>query len=320
MNTRPDSAETSTSTSTSTKGTNSGSQYVSEDTTAHRVMALLAQHRVISTPQLNSMVSPQSDRRSMSVVLSGLTADKLVSFAVLPRSWKTRLWFLTPRGAQVATLWPELRGRSVVPPGNATEANLRAPHTLAGIRAHMTFLEEARSRGDEYGALDWVPEIAHRLPDTGGEDRLIADAVMHYTASSPRRLQFRSFVEIDRATMSSERLASKLISYARFHDYTPQPVGRRGVVGDQAAMLAWQRFYPRFPRILFILTGASARTLQQRTEDLRAMATEHPLVATLAAKVPLGAAVLEDLEEHGPSAPVWTPLSGPDERRSWMDL
>ncbi|MEU1931860.1 replication-relaxation family protein [Streptomyces sp. NPDC019826] len=295
-------------------------QHATEDTAAHRAMALLAQFRVVTTAQLHQMLSPNA-RSVTSKVLSGLLADKLINFSVLPRAHRARLWFLTPRGAQVATLWPELRGRSVVPPGNATEARLRAPHTLAGIRAHLTFLEGAGARGDEYGPLDWVPEVAHRLPDTGGEDRLIADAVMHYTASSPRRLQFRAFVEIDRATMSSERLASKLISYARFHDYTPQPVGRRrGLVGDQAAMLAWQRFYPRFPRILFILTGASPRTLQQRTEDLRAMTVEHPLVATLAARVPLGAAVLEDLEAQGPSAPVWTPLSGPAERRSWMDL
>ncbi|MEU4266102.1 replication-relaxation family protein [Streptomyces argenteolus] len=294
-------------------------QHATEETAAHRAMALLAQLRVVTTPQLHQMLSPNA-RSVTSRMLSGLLADKLINFSVLPRAHRARLWFLSPRGAQVATLWPELRGRSVVPPGNATEARLRAPHSLAGIRAHLTFLDDAGARGDEYGPLDWVPEVAHRLPDTGGEDRLIADAVMHYTASSPRRLQFRAFVEIDRATMSSERLASKLISYARFHDYTPQPVGRRGLVGDQAAMLAWQRFYPRFPRILFILTGASPRTLQQRTEDLRAMTSEHPLVATLAAKVPLGAAVLEDLEEHGPSAPVWTPLSGAAERRSWMEL
>ncbi|WAZ27366.1 hypothetical protein STRCI_008588 [Streptomyces cinnabarinus] len=37
---------------------------------------------------------------------------------------------------------------------------------------------------------------------------------------------------------------------------------------------------------------------------------QHPLVAALARDVPLAAAVLEDIEEHGPSAPVWTPLTG----------
>jgi hypothetical protein len=121
--------------------------------------------------------------------------------------------------------------------------------------------------------------------------------------------------------MSSERLARKLISYARFHDYTPQsPTGRRGTVADQAAMLAWQRFYPRFPRVLFIVTGASEASLKRRIDDLRAMAAGHPLVTHLAGQVKLGAAVLEDLEQQGPSAAVWTPLAGPADRRSWMDL
>ncbi|MFD9541234.1 hypothetical protein [Streptomyces sp. NPDC060022] len=50
------------------------------------------------------------------------------------------------------------------------------------------------------------------------------------------------------------------------------------------------------------------------------MTSGHQLVTTLAARVPLGAAVLEDLEEHGQSAPMWMPLSGPAERRSWMEL
>ncbi|MGW2841900.1 replication-relaxation family protein [Streptomyces sp. NPDC001493] len=291
-----------------------------QDTPAHRAMALLAQHRVISTPLLHQLLWPHGARQATSRLMTTLRGEKLVSFATLPRTRGQRLWFLTLRGAQVATLWPELRERSVVPPANATEASLRAAHTLAGVRAHLAFLADARRRGDDYGPLDWVPEVGHRLPDTGGEEQLVADAMMHYTVNSPRRLQYRAFVEIDRATMSSERLARKLISYARFHDYSPQPAGRRGLIAQQGQMFAWQRFYPVYPRVLFVLTGASPRTLQQRTEDLRAMAAGHHLVAQLAARVALGAAVLEEIEEHGPSAPVWTPLSGPAERRAWTEL
>ncbi len=291
-----------------------------EDTTAHRALALLAQHRLVTTPQMHQMLLPDGSRQAVSEVLNILREDKLASYTVLPRSNTLRAWFLTLRGARVVTGWPELRGRTITPPANSTEASLRAAHTLTTLRAHLAFLTDARRRGDEYGPLDWVPEIAHRLPDTGGEDKLIADAVLHYTAAAPRRLQYRAFVEVDRSTMSSERLARKLISYARFHDYTPQPVGRRGTVADQAAMLAWQRFYPKFPRVLFIVTGAPASGLERRIGDLRAMAAGHPLVAQLAGQVKLGAAVLEDLEEQGPSAAVWTPLAGPADRRSWMDL
>jgi hypothetical protein len=272
---------------------------------------------------MHQMLSPHTSRQAVSEVLNTLREDKLASYTVLPRSNGLRAWYLTPRGARIAGGWPELRGRAVQAPASRTEASLRASHTLTVLRAHLAFLADARARRDEYGPLDWVPEIAHRLPDTGGEDKLIADAVMHYTASatpSSRRLQYRAFVEVDRGTMSSERLARKLISYARFHDYVPVPAGRRGTIADQGATLAWQRQYPRFPRVLFILTGAAETGLQLRMDDLRAMVNASPLVTQFASQVKLGAAVLEDLEHHRPSAPVWTPLAGPADRRSWTDL
>jgi len=294
-------------------------QPTTQDSAAHRALALLAQHRLVTTTQMHQLLALPV-RQNTSRTLNLLREDDLVSYSVLANSSRLRAWFLTPRGVRVTSLWPELRGRSAQAPGSATEASLRAAHTLTVVRTHLAFLADARSRGDEYGPLDWVPEVAHRLPDTGGEDRLIADAVLYYTATVGRRLQYRAFVEVDRATMTSERLARKLIAYARFHDYTPQAVGRRGTVADQHAMLAWQRFYPRFPRVLFILTGAATPTLKRRIEDLRAMVTGHPLVTQLAGQVPLGAAVLEDLEEHGPSGPVWTPLSGAAEKCSWMEL
>ncbi|MFJ5218755.1 replication-relaxation family protein [Streptomyces sp. NPDC088354] len=291
-----------------------------EDSPAHRTLALLAQHRLATTSQLHQLVMPNGTRQAASQVLNSLREEKLISFSVLPRSSGSRAWYLTTRGARVVTGWPELRGRTVQPPSNGTEANLRAAHTLTALRTHLAFLTDARVRGDEYGPLDWVPEVAHRLPDTGGEDKLIADSVMHYTATAPRRLQYRAFIEVDRATMSSERLSRKLISYARFHDYTPMAPGRRGTVADQTTMLAWQRFYPRFPRVLFVLTGAAPDILQRRINDLRAMVAVHSLVTQLASQVPLGAAVLEDLEQYGASGPVWTPLAGPADRRSWMEL
>ncbi|MFJ9924147.1 replication-relaxation family protein [Streptomyces rubiginosohelvolus] len=290
------------------------------ETAGHRALALLAQHRLVTTPQMHQMLSPGKSHQRTSQVLTRLRQDELITFALMPGSSRVRVWFLTATGARVTAGWPELRGRSVQAPESRLDATLRTGHTLTVLRTHLTFLEAARDRGDEYGPLDWVPEVAHRLPDTGGEDKLIADAVLHYTATSPRRLQYRAFVEVDRTTMSSERLARKLISYARFHEYVPQPVGRRGAIADQAAMLAWHRFYPKFPRVLFVLTNAAPVTLRNRIEDLRAMTAGHQLVARFAGKVPLGAAVLEDLEAEGAAAPVWTPLTGSDERRSWTEL
>ncbi|MER6521822.1 replication-relaxation family protein [Streptomyces sp. NPDC001553] len=290
------------------------------DSHAHRALALIAQHRLLTTTQIHQMLTPNTPPRKIHKELAPLREEGLIAHTVLGGSHRLQAHFLTPAGAQAVQDWPELRGRSATVIQSPAAAGLRAAHTLTGVRAHLAFLTDARARGDEYEPLDWVPEVTHRLPDTGGEDRLIADAVLHYTVTQPRRRQYRAFVEIDRATMSSERLARKLISYARFHDYTPQPA-RRGTVADQgASMLAWQRFYPRFPRVLFVLTGASRPTLTNRITDLRHMATDHDLVTRLGASVPLGATVLEDLEAEGPHAKIWTPLTGDPEPRGWTKL
>jgi len=115
--------------------------------------------------------------------------------------------------------------------------------------------------------------------------------------------------------MSSERLAAKLIEYARLWTYDPQPIGRR----RQAVGPGWLRWYPVFPRVLFLLTGAGRQAMDNRISDLKAMVAHHPLVADLARDVPLGAAVLEELDEYGPTNGVWVPLAG-GKPRSWTEL
>ncbi|MFF9818918.1 hypothetical protein [Streptomyces sp. NPDC014006] len=40
----------------------------------------------------------------------------------------------------------------------------------------------------------------------------------------------------------------------------------------------------------------------------------------MAREVPLGAAVLEDLDEYSPTSDVWVPLANGEERRSWAEL
>ena len=151
--------------------------------------------------------------------------------------------------------------------------------------------------------------------DTNGEgERLVVDAVLHYTATdSEHRRRLRAFVEVDRTTMSSERLAVKVIECARPFQYEAQPLGRRRTASTGPA---WLRWYAVFPRVLFILTGAHRTQLEDPISDLQAMTTQHPLVATLAREAPLGASILEDIEKHGPSAPVWTPR----EPRPWTNL
>ncbi|MBT1098144.1 replication-relaxation family protein [Streptomyces sp. Tu102] len=282
-----------------------------------QVLTALALHRMATTSQLGQMLRPDSSRQLFSRVLNKLRSTGLVDLTPLPgrdRS-RTHVWYLTPEGARLTRDLPLLRGRPPYPITSTTAASLKTPHTLTVLRAHLPFAADARRLGHEHGPWDWTPEVAHPI---GEGERLVADAVMHYTLiDSEHRLKLRAFVEVDRTTMSSERLAVKLIEYARLFRYEAQPIGRRS---QASAGATWLRWYPVFPRVLFVLTGASRARLTNRISDLQAMAAQHPLVAVLAREVPLGAAILEDIEQHGPSEAVWVPLAGGTPRRPWVDL
>ncbi|MEU6653361.1 replication-relaxation family protein [Streptomyces sp. NPDC046900] len=283
----------------------------------HQLLAVLGQHRMATTNQLHELLRPGAVRQTVSAPLNKLRRDGLVDYTVLPASNRSRAWYLTSEGARLTKDFPALRGRPPYPINSATAASLKTPHTLTVVRSHLAFVTDARRRGDEHGHLDWTPEVSHPLSD--GE-RIITDAVMHYTLiDDDERTKLRAFVEVDRTTMSSERLASKLIEYARLWSYEPQPIGRPRSRQAAAPGAVWLRWYPVFPRVLFVLTGASRHVLDNRINDLKAMAAEHPLVGTLARHVPIGAAVLDDLEEQGPTGNVWVPLANGDPR-PWTQL
>src|SRR5262249_40178948 len=227
---------------------------------------------------------------------------------------RTHAWYLTPEGSRLTRDLPILRGRPPYPITSTTAASLKTPHTLTVVRSHLPFAAAARRLGHEHGPWDWTPEVAHPI---GEGERIVADAVMHYTVvDGGHRRKLRAFVEVDRSTMSSERLAVKLIEYARLFQYEVQPVGRRKPAGTGPA---WLRWYPVFPRVLFVLTGAAQTRLENRMSDLQAMVAHRPLVTALAGEVRLGAAVLEDLEQHRPAQSVWVPLTG-GKPRPWTEL
>jgi hypothetical protein len=281
-----------------------------------QVLTALALHRMATTGQLRVMLRPDGSRQLFSRVLNKLRSAGFVDLTPLSDSDRSRThaWYLTPEGSRLTRDLPVLRGRPPYPITSTTAASLKTPHTLTVVRAHLPFAADARQLGHEHGPWDWTPEVSHPI---GEGERLVADAVMHYTVvDGEHRRKLRAFVEVDRTTMSSERLAVKLIEYARLFQYEAQPVGRRRPAATGAA---WLRWYPVFPRVLFVLTGASRARLGNRMSDLQAMVAHHPLVTALAREVPLGAAVLEDIEQHGPAQPVWVPLTG-GEPRPWTDL
>ncbi|MER5602351.1 replication-relaxation family protein [Streptomyces sp. NPDC002265] len=283
----------------------------------HQLLAVLGQHRMATTSQLHDLLRPGTTRQTVSAPLNKLRRNGLVDYTVLPQSNRTRAWYLTGEGARLVRDFPALRSRPPYPITSATAASLKTPHTLTVLRTHLAFVADARRRGDEHGHLDWTPEVSHPL---GDGEKIITDALMHYTLTSEdRRRKLRAFVEVDRTTMSSERLAAKLIEYARLWSYEPQPAGRQRARQPATPGPAWLRWYPVFPRILFVLTGATPYVLHHRISDLQAMTAQHPHVATLARHVPLGAATLDDLELHKPTGDVWVPLAGGDPR-PWTEL
>ncbi|MEZ0092519.1 replication-relaxation family protein [Streptacidiphilus sp. EB129] len=295
---------------------------MSTDTTfAQQAMTVLYQHRMATLAQLNRMLAPERSSEWPRKKMNELRAQGLADHVTMPLPGRTRVWYLTDYGRSIAADWPELRGRPFPPvAADPLAVRLRTAHTLTVLRAHLAFLEDARHRGDEYGPLDWIPEKYHKVTDQR-DDAVIADALLRYTATtSSGRVQYRAFVEVDRATMSSERLAAKLIGYARFLDYTPIPPGRRSAVQSQSALPLWQKEYPKFPRVLFVLTNIGHTGLLNRIKDLKSMASGHPLAAHLVRQVPVGVARLEDLEDHGPSASVWTCLDGRPQPCGWTDL
>ncbi|MFF4699899.1 replication-relaxation family protein [Streptomyces chattanoogensis] len=285
------------------------------ETVREQILACLFQHRSATTDQLQRMLRPRPHPEYVRQVLRTLRSEQLAES--LPRWRLPSVWALTRAGRRAVVAWPQFHNRRVYP---LNLAHARNAHTVAVTRTALAFLDDALARGDEMGPLDWTPEVAHPVRDGAaeGERMLIADALLRYTKVHPTRALLRAFVEVDRATESSERLASKVITYARYHSQVPA-VGRRSVASP-SEILPWQRHYQLFPRLLFVLTGAGPRALTQRVSDLRAMVQTHPLTERFADAVPLGAAVLEEIEERGPSAAVWWPLDGRAGRCNWMDL
>lgn len=221
----------------------------------HQLLAALGQHRMATTGQLHDLLRPGAARQTVSAPLNKLRRESLVDYTVLPQSNRTRAWYLTSEGARLTRDFPALRGRPPYPITSATAASLKTPHTLTVVRTHLVFVADARRRGDEHGHLDWTPEMSHPV---GDGEKVIPDAVMHYTVTGEdQRTKLRAFVEVDRATMSSERLAAKLIEYARLWSYEPQAVGRGRSQQPAVPGAVWLRWYPVFPRVLFVLTGAS---------------------------------------------------------------
>ncbi len=289
------------------------------------VVASLFQFRIATAEQLRRLHAPDSGIEKMRSRLRRLREQGLAEELVLPRSGRAKGWFLTEHGARIAGAFPELAD---IPaprlPGDREAFKFTLYHQLAVIRTHLVFLADARTRGDSYGPFDLVPEITHRFAE-GKEGTVRPDGLLHYerTAADGGRVANRAFVEVDRGTMGGPRLAAKLNAYARYWATAPLPAGMRAgtieaVQGGRKPL--WERRYPVFPRLLFVLTGTGQAGFANRATDLETTA-RTPYVARMLRTVAAGVAKLEDLEADGPGADLWWPLSDLDEGPvPWWEL
>ncbi|WP_181384419.1 hypothetical protein [Streptomyces sp. NWU49] len=276
----------------------------------HQVPATLAQYRIASTHPLHIPLRPGRSHQPVFKRLNDPLSERLIGFGVPPQPPRTRLCSLTLKGARRPRDWPVLRGRSPYPITSTTAASLKALHLLTVLRTHLAFAAAARHHGDEHDHLDGAPEVFHAI---GAGEQVVADAAMHPPLiKGQQRRKLQTFAEAAPATMSSEHLTAKLIVYARWWTYKPQPASRR----RQPATPGWLRWYPVISQVLFVPARASRLTLANRISGLKATTTHHPLVASLARQVPLGiTVVLEDLDGCGLTSAAWVPLTGDNPAR-----
>ncbi|MFF4344724.1 replication-relaxation family protein [Kitasatospora sp. NPDC001540] len=278
------------------------------------VMQVLYQHRLMTTEQLHRLLLPEARRpvyllRELKRLAEGGLVERVRSLRRNTRHAQL-LWFLSEEGYACMDDAEE----SVTRQHRTTAASAVGPrqaHTIAVNEIGIAMFQHARHLGHEFGPLDWIPEVAHRLRDGQRrfeDDHVISDAVLDYThvGTNGRRRLIRAFVELDRCTMTVSRLADKVAAYGRYFDYIPQEHERSRRPSSNRP--AWQQTYSRFPRLLIVLDHPSQRVLSARTNDLGAMTSANPRLSSLAGELSIGVTTLDRLREHGPFAPIFKPL------------
>jgi hypothetical protein len=269
------------------------------------VLASIGEHRVLSTAQVRAVHFPDRSPRRTQQVLSYLRRGGLVAY-VDARHAPRRLWFLTERGADwVVDAGVERRPKVLAPEQAA--GPLRA-HTLGVNEVGISFLQAAREREDDFGPLSWRHEVSHPLNRGRGRARrmLIADAVFTYARVEDRSIFIEQrFVEVDRATLSVERLVAELARYSQLER-----------AREKSGEPLWRYSYRVFPPVICALTGASRKALNRRLDVALGLLADHPALDR-AYGVRINFCLLDDLTDRGPFAPVFYAVGG-DGAVDWL--
>jgi hypothetical protein len=271
------------------------------------VLASIGEHRVLSTAQVRAIHFPDRSPRRTQQVLSHLRRAGLVAYVDARRSPR-RLWFLTERGADWVTDAGDVDRRPKVLTPEQAAGPLRS-HTLGVNEVGISFLRAARERGDEFGPLSWRHEVAHPLNRGRGRARrmLIADAVLSYVRADERHIVYEQrFIEVDRATLSVERLIAELARY-----------GQLCRARDKRSEPLWRGHYPSFPPVICALAGASRKALLRRQDIAIALLESHPELDR-AYGVTISFCLLDELTSRGPFAPIFRAVGNPERAADWL--
>jgi hypothetical protein len=275
---------------------------------AIELLASLAQHRVLSTPQVRSIHFPERSPRWARMALAPLADAGLAAFvpnvgaAGAPR----RLWYVTERGARAALGAGLLEEMPRLLDADAASGPLQQ-HTLAVNDAAICFLRSARERGDECGPLAWRHEVAHRLGYGRRSRSLFADAVLTYVRlTSSEVVVEQRFLELDRATLSVDRLAAELGRYGRLL----RAEGRQGEP-------LWRSQYPSFPPVVCVLAGSDRAALRRRRDTAVAILRDDPDFAG-SPDLSVRLCLAEDLAQRGPFTPIFTDARDPEQPVGWL--
>lgn len=260
---------------------------------AVEILAWVAQHRLLSTSQVRALRGPGASRRWTLALLADL--EHRDALAHVLAAGRRKLWHVTEQGAQLA-LAGGLIDRAPKLLGAEEASGALQAHTLAVNDTGLAFIHAARQCGHECGPLAFRHEVAHPLTHGRGRRRrqLIADALLTYLLGDGERLALElRLLELDRATLTVDRLAAKLARYAELHQAT-----------DQHGQPAWRTWYPAFPAVIAVLAGADRTTLERRRRTVLALCRSDPRL-TGAPDVEISICLLPDLRDHGPFAPIF---------------
>lgn len=274
---------------------------------ALEVLASVAQHRLLTTAQVQTIHLPGRGQRWAQRVLVRLADAGLIAHVHAPGG-RRRLWFITERGAELAAGSGALDRPPKVMSAADAAGQLHA-HTLAVNDTAICFLQSARERGDEFGPLSWRHEVAHPLTRGRGRRRrqLVADALLSYLLVGDDEVVLEQrFLELDRATLPVDRLARGLARYAQLHRATAEH--------DEPL---WRTWYPAFPPVLCVLAGATRSVLERRRDTAIALCGTDPELARTP-DVAIWLCLLEDLQRHGTFAAIFTDYQAPDRPVDWL--